>query len=90
MGQSIPFSIKASKSPYLNHIQDIPLKMQQLPPQPQGQPQAQPQVPPLPQPPSIANVLAESKMFEWAGVGLGEENWLLISNAVKVFNKYLK
>jgi hypothetical protein len=28
-------------------------------------------------------------MFELAGVGLGEENWLLISNAVKVNNKSL-
>jgi hypothetical protein len=32
----------------------------------------------------VANVLAEAKMFEWAGVGLGECNWYLIFKAVKV------
>jgi len=32
----------------------------------------------------ISDVLTEAKMFEWAGVGLGEENWYLISNAIKV------
>lgn len=39
----------------------------------------------MPQPaPYVANVLAESKMFEWAGIGFGEEVWLQISKAVKV------
>lgn len=28
--------------------------------------------------------MAEAKMFEWAGAGLGEESWYLISKAVKV------
>jgi hypothetical protein len=32
----------------------------------------------------VSDVLTEAKMFEWAGVGLGEENWYLISNAIKV------
>ena len=33
----------------------------------------------------VPNVLNEAKMFEWAGISLGEETWFLISKAVKVF-----
>ena len=32
----------------------------------------------------VSDVLTEAKMFEWAGVGLGQENWYLISSAIKV------
>jgi len=35
----------------------------------------------------VPNILNEAKMFEWAGISLGEETWFLISKAVKVFLK---
>lgn len=32
----------------------------------------------------ISDTMTEAKMFEWAGVDLGQETWYLISNAIKV------